>query len=112
MASAMMFRRSSHISIQVSPERIESATDYYKRTFDLVEGKREAGSVELQGPNFTIWVDEGNPDAIQEFVVSDGSKAREALCDAGAEILGDTSCGFHVRDPYGLRYHVYIETES
>jgi catechol 2,3-dioxygenase-like lactoylglutathione lyase family enzyme len=107
-----MFRRSSHISVQVPADRFEQAVDYYQTTFHLRLGKREPGSAELRGDNFTIWVDVGSPDAVQEFVVKDGAAARRLLEAGGATILDETSCGFHVRDPFGLRYHVYVEDES
>jgi catechol 2,3-dioxygenase-like lactoylglutathione lyase family enzyme len=104
-----MFTRSSHISIQLPADRFEQAVAYYRDTFGLTEGKREEGSAEMRGENFTIWVDVAEPDAVQEFNVKDGAAARAALLAGGATILSETEFGFHVRDPYGLRYHVWIE---
>ena len=108
-----MFRRSNHISVQVRADELETAVQHYKDLFRLQEIGREAGSVELKGSNFTIWIDAAEkPVVLQEFVTGDADEARRAVERSGGTVTGESPFGFYVTDPYGMSYHVYIEDEA
>ena len=109
-----MFQRSSHIAIRVAPEELENAVRHYRDLFQLVEKSRSKDSVELSGLNFTMWIDlaDGRPAVMQEFVARDAEDARRRVEASGAKILDESPCGFHVQDPYGMAYHIYIEKDE
>ena len=108
----MEFRRSSHVAVHVAPERIEEAVAHYKELLGVAEKSRSDEGIELVGPNFTIWIDkiDAGPAVLQEFAVTDGPAARAKVNASGAKIIGETKYGFFVEDPFGLAYHVYIES--
>ena len=109
-----MFRRSSNIAVSVPSEKVSEAVNHYIKLFGLKEKSRSEDSVELVGIDFTIWVDvaKETPQVLQEFSVRDGSEARAIIESTQSEITGESPCGFYVRDPYGLQFHVLVEPEG
>ena len=95
------------------PGQLDEAVRHYQGLFGLEEKSRGKDGVELRGSNFTIWIDEdgARPPVRQEFVAQDAAEARRAVESSGGTVTGDTHSGFHVLDPYGLCYHVFIDDE-
>lgn len=110
----MEFKRSSHVAVHVAPERIEEAVAHYVGLLGVSEKSRSDEGIELVGPNFTIWIDkaDGGPAVLQEFTVYDGPGARAAVEASGAKVIGETEYGFFVADPFGMAYHVYVESKE
>lgn len=108
-----MFKRSNHISVSVESSDKERAVDYYTKAFGLIVDFAEENYTELKGQNFSICVSTSRaPGAIfQEFVPDDAASARQRLVSLGCKILEDTSVGFMVEDPFGLRFHVYTSKD-
>jgi hypothetical protein len=107
-------RRSEHVAVVVPSEKVEAAILHYKTTLGVVEQSRSADGVELKGENFTLWIDatEDEPVVLQEFVPADPVASRALHESQGCEIYGESELGFHVRDPYGLRYHVWTKADT
>jgi len=102
--------RSSHIAVVVPVGRVDEAVEHYKNLLDLEETKRTSEGVELSGPNFTLYVEPGeNPIVLQEFISKDGAGVRSKFESAGCRVFGESDVGFHVIDPYGLNYHVWLD---
>lgn len=93
--------------------QFEEAVRHYKTVLDTKEATRTDDSVELKGPNFTIYVEKstGPVSVLHEWVTCDGEAARQAHLAAGSTITGESHSGFYVRDPYGMSYHVFVEEE-
>lgn len=106
--------RSSHIAVKVHPDKMDSAAQHYVAVLGLEERGRTTNSIELAGPNFTVYVDAtlSEPIVLQEFVAQDGKESKEAHRLAGCEIFDESEFGFHVRDPYGMHYHVWTSETS
>lgn|GEM_PF-5838680 len=109
-----MFRRSRHISIEVTTDQLDDAVQHYKKLFGIEQENRTSDGVELTGCNFTLWLDvaQDKPQILHEWVTTDGVGARVAVQNSGATITGESHCGFYVSDPYGMAYHVYVEDEA
>ena len=102
--------RSSHIAIVVPPDRVDEAVAHYKTLLGVTETKRSPEGVELSGPNFMLYVEPGDkPVVLQEFVTTEGAGVRSKFEAAGCQVFGESSAGFHVTDPFGLSYHVWLE---
>jgi catechol 2,3-dioxygenase-like lactoylglutathione lyase family enzyme len=108
----MQLSRSSHIAVRVPADELDAAVAHYKALLGVEEKSREGGEVELVGPNFILWVDgrEGSGPMLQEFNATDAAAARAAVERSQAKIVGESSSGFYVQDPYGSNFHVYIES--
>ncbi len=110
----MLRKRSTHIALTISSERLDEAARYYVETMGLTKGESSPKAIELKGDNFTLWLDAGREQGpvLQEFTLPAAEKetARRRLAASGAEILGDSEHGFYLRDPYGLAYHVFLES--
>lgn len=104
--------RSSHIAIRVPSERLEDAVAHYKTLLGVSETARKPDGVELTGHNFMLYVEPGEPVVLQEFVTNEGADVRSKFEAAGCRIFDVSEFGFHVSDPYGLSYHVWIEKEA
>jgi hypothetical protein len=105
-------RRSAHIAVYVPIGRREEAANHYKDLFGLEEKGRNEESVELEGPNFMLFVEESpNPVVLQEFV-DESPNARSRFERAGCQIFGEWDGGFHVRDPYGMSFHVWTQKDK
>jgi catechol 2,3-dioxygenase-like lactoylglutathione lyase family enzyme len=109
-----MFRRSRHIAISVMPDQVEEAVAHYRSLFGLEEASRTEDSIELVGTNWTLLIDrtDKDPGVLHEWVTNDGAAARRAVENSTATITGESHCGFYVRDPYGMTYHVFIDDEA
>jgi hypothetical protein len=107
-------RRSSHIAIRVAPERVEEAVSHYKAALGVIEKSRNEQGVELRGPDFTLWIDraEQTPLVLQEFVAEGGDSVKDRLQSLGCVVFDEGKDGFHVRDPFGMNYHVWIESPA
>ncbi len=110
----MLRKRSSHVALTVPAARLEEAARYYAETMGLSRGESSPKAIEMKGENFVLWLDAGRESGpvLQEFTLpaAAAEKARERLATAGAEILGDSEHGFYLRDPFGLAYHVFLES--
>jgi hypothetical protein len=106
-------KRSEHVAIRVPKDLVEQAVDHYTVTLGVVEKSRSSDGIELKGENFTLWIDasEGEHVVLQEFVSADPAASRALLEAQGCEIYDESVVGFHVRDPYGLHYHVWTKTD-
>ena len=103
-------RRSSHIAVNIPQYQVESAVAHYIAVLGVEEKSRSDEGIELVGPNFTLWiVASDDPKVLQEFVTNDGPGTRQLVADHGCQIASETPYGFMVHDPYGLKYHVFIE---
>lgn len=104
-------RRTSHIAVRVTPEQVENAVSHYNSLLGTVRKDSTDGQVGLVGENFTIWIDssDSNDDPMQEFAGSGSAVEKQRFIDAGCEIFDESKQGFHVRDPFGLVYHVWVE---
>lgn len=107
-------RRTSHIALRVPLDKVESAIAHYTSLLGVKREIGEDGSVGLVGGNFTIWVDVGESDGqvMQEFAGSESSVDKQRFLDAGCEVFDESKYGFHVRDPFGMVYHVWVETDE
>lgn len=105
-------RRSSHIAVRVSPGRFEEAISHYRAVLGVTENSRTDSMVGLSGPNFTLWIDrsDGESMVLQEFGTQDRDAAKAVHSARGCEIFDESEHGFHVRDPFGMAYHVWIES--
>lgn len=102
--------RSSHIAVVVPKGRVDEAVEHYKSLLNVKETKRSSEGVELTGPNFMLYVEPGDsPVVLQEFITRDGAGVRSKFESAGCRVFGESSVGFHVSDPFGLNYHVWLE---
>jgi len=103
--------RSRHIAIRLPKEQIEAAANHYKTLLGVEEVERQEDGVNLQGPDFNLWLDvsDGPTMVMQEFVTNDRSAAKAAHEAAGCRIFDEGEDGFHVEDPYGMHYHVWVE---
>ena len=103
-------RRSNHVAVNIPQDQVESAVAHYIAVLGVEEKSRSEEGIELVGPNFTLWiVASDEPKVLQEFVTNDGPGARKLIEDHGFQIASETPYGFMVHDPYGLKYHVFIE---
>lgn len=106
-------KRSEHVAIRVPKDLVEQAVNHYTVTLGIVEKSRSADGIELKGENFTLWIDatEDAPVVLQEFVPADPAATRTLHEAHGCEIYEESAVGFHVRDPYGLHYHVWTKLD-
>jgi catechol 2,3-dioxygenase-like lactoylglutathione lyase family enzyme len=104
-------KRTSHIAVRVSPERAESAIEFYSKVLGLERKEGKPGEVGLHGENFVLWVDssESHHVALQEFA---GKASKQQFIDHGCEVFDETPQGFHVRDPFGLSFHVWTAEDA
>ena len=79
-----------------------------------VERCGEDGQIGLVGENFTIWIDpeESNGYPMQEFAGSGASVDKQRFLDMGCDVYEESKFGFHVRDPFGMVYHVWVENDE
>ncbi len=103
--------RSQDIAIRLPREQMEAAAAHYKAVLGVTEKERTPDGIGLQGPDFRLWLDagEGPPFVLQEFSTKDREAARAAHLAAGCRIFDEGEQGFHVEDPYGMHYHVWVE---
>lgn len=102
-------KRTSHIAVRVPPERAEEATRFYSDLFGL---ERKGGDGGLFGENFVLWVDSSDNHhvALQEY--SGGNVTKEQFIEQGCEVFDESPQGFHVRDPFGLSFHVWTNKDE
>ena len=97
----------NHVALEVSD--IDRALDFYGRIFDLrLRGRSEGAAFIDIGDQFLALMKgrSGGPDATRHFglVVDDKEATRQALVDAGAEILPGRRLDF--LDPDGNRVEI------
>jgi catechol 2,3-dioxygenase-like lactoylglutathione lyase family enzyme len=97
----------NHVALEVSD--IDRALDFYGRIFDLrFRGRSESSAFIDIGDQFLALMKSrpGGPDATRHFglVVDDKEATRQALIDAGAEILPGRRLDF--LDPDGNRVEI------
>lgn len=97
----------NHVALEVSD--IDRALDFYGRIFDLrFRGRSESAAFIDIGDQFLALMKgrSGGPDATRHFglVVDDKEATRQALVDAGAEILPGRRLDF--LDPDGNRVEI------
>ena len=103
-------RRSNHIAVNIPEDQVEAAVAHYIAVFGVEEKSRSDEGIELVGPNFTLWIVAAEDSKVlQEFVTKDGPGTRKLVEDHGCQIASETPYGFMVHDPYGLKYHVFVE---
>ena len=109
-----MFRRSKHIAVFVSQAKFDAAVEFYVQAFGMSVEEKSSSSASLKGGNFMLYVEVSSPSGLdlQEFVPESEADAERQLLGLGCELIevnGSTHStdGFYVRDPYGLRYHVF-----
>jgi catechol 2,3-dioxygenase-like lactoylglutathione lyase family enzyme len=106
-------KRSSHIAIMVPADKVEQAAAYYRNVLGAEEQSRKDSGIELAGPNFMLYVEPSDrPVVLQEFVSADGPSARDRFAAAGCTIFDESEFGFHVTDPYGMSYHIWVEKNA
>ena len=107
-------KRSSHVAIKLPASQVQAAAKHYRTVLGLEVASREEPGVHLVGPNFHLWIDhlESETLVLQEFVAEDAEEARLAHLAAGCEIFDESEFGFHVRDPYGMHYHVWTKVDE
>lgn len=103
--------RSQHIALRVPADKVQAAAAHYEATLGLKRTAENADGVELAGPNFMLYVEPtaGEPMLLQEFVAEDREAVRSRLEQAGCTLFEESDAGFHVLDPFGMHYHVWIE---
>jgi hypothetical protein len=103
--------RSQDIAVRVPRDQMEAAAAHYKAVLGVTEKERSPDGIGLKGPDFNLWIDaaDGAPCVLQEFVTQDRDAARAAHQAAGSRIYDESEHGFHVEDPYGMHYHVWVE---
>jgi len=105
--------RSSHIAVVVSKERLDEAVEHYKNLLNVIETKRDTEGVELAGENFMLFVEPGeSPIVLQEFISQEKAGVRSKFESAGCKVFGESEVGFHVIDPYGMNYHVWLDESN
>lgn len=106
--------RSRDIAIRLPKASLEAAAAHYQAVLGVTESERTADGIGLKGPDFNLWLDasEGPNVVLQEFVTHDRAAARAAHEAAGSRIYDESEHGFHVEDPYGLHYHVWVESDG
>lgn len=106
-------RRTSHIAVRVPPEKADEALNFYQDLLGLERREEKQGEVGLFGENFVIWVDssDNNHLALQEFAGEGRAATKQRFLDHGCEVFDESPQGFHVRDPYGLAFHVWTATD-
>jgi lactoylglutathione lyase len=97
----------NHVALEVGD--LDAAIEFYTRAFEIGEVERTQGAAFLQMGDQFLNLTEGRsgpPDATRHFglVVDDKEAAREALRDAGAEILPGRF--LDVLDPWGNRLQI------
>lgn len=107
MSSGVRMVGINHVALEVGD--LESAVEFYSRAFAIDGIEREPGMAFLAMGDQFLALSEGRsapPDADRHFglVVDDKDAAREALRDAGAEILPGRR--LDVRDPWGNRLQI------
>jgi hypothetical protein len=109
-----MLRRSKNIVVYVSPDQYEGAVEFYRKAFGLTLEDKEPDIASLKGPNFMLYVEPKKPSGLnlQEFVPLEEMDAKTHLLNLGCKPIevdgsSDSTDGFYVEDPYGLKYHVY-----
>jgi catechol 2,3-dioxygenase-like lactoylglutathione lyase family enzyme len=107
-------RRTSHIAVRVPPDKAEAAEKFYTEALGLERRQQDTGEVGLFGENFVLWVDSSDHHhlALQEFAGRGAKAAKERFLALGCEVFDESPQGFHVRDPFGLSFHVWIEDEN
>ena len=107
-------KRSSHIAVKLPANQVEAAAKHYQTLLGLERAPREEPGIHLVGPNFHLWIDhlEDETLVLQEFIADDPDAAKAAHIAAGCEIFDESGYGFHVRDPYGMHYHVWTKKEE
>lgn len=103
-------RRSNHIAIHVPEDQVEAAVAHYIAVLGASEKSRSEEGIELEGANFTLWLmGSDEPEVYQEFVTKDRPGAQRLIAEHGLQVAEETPYGVMVRDPYGLKYHIFIE---
>ena len=103
--------RSSHIAVRVPANRLEEAVRYYSKLLGAKETKRDGGEVELTGENFFLYIEPGESVVLQEFATKEGESARSKFEAAGCTVFDESEHGFHVTDPFGMSYHIWLEKD-
>lgn len=107
-------RRTTHIAVRVAPEQVASAAEFYTSVFGLKEEGREEEGVKLVGENFVLWIDPAQEHnvALQEFSTPTAQEKKAEFLARGCTVFGESTYGYHVRDPYGLCFHVWDEANN
>ena len=97
----------NHVALEV--DDLDAALEFYGRAFEFELRGRIPGMAFLDMGDQFLAISEGRtqpPDGARHFglVVDDLEVAREALADAGAELLGGRGLDF--RDPWGNHVQV------
>lgn len=97
-------RRTRHIAVRVPSGAEQAAQEFYSQVMGLVPD-----GTGLKGENFTLYIDPGmSPTVVlQEFVGKPEDK--EKFLHAGCEVFDESEFGFHVRDPFGMCFHVWTK---
>ena len=107
-------RRTSHIAVRVPAERVEEAVAHYTALLGVKRRDSDDGQIGLVGENFTIWIDAGDKggEVLQEFAGAGLEVEKARFVMSGCEVFDESDEGFHVRDPFGMCYHVWFEEDG
>ncbi|MGE0528737.1 MAG: VOC family protein [Bdellovibrionales bacterium] len=120
----LKFKYSLNIAINV--RQASEAVSFYQNTLGLglvSLHAQESCGIEMSAGPVALWIDECHPPEEEhvgkvffEFETNNLDLARQTLTEKGVQVgratKGENFTGFMASDPYGMRFHVFVKTDS